>query len=100
MFLPNDYFVCHHIDYIKGSLGPLRQDGDHGYSIAECCPSRALPLAGPGPFLKISPHTKGRWDGVDEEDLGFVQLVNRWIPREGKRRPYKTTPDMSCQQQC
>ena len=53
MFLPNDYFVCHHIDYIKGFLGPLRQDGDHGYSIAECCLSQALPLAGPGPFYII-----------------------------------------------
>ena len=52
MFLPNDYFVCHHVDYIKGFLGPLWQDGDHGYSSAECCPSQALPLAGPGPFDK------------------------------------------------
>ena len=27
--------------------------------------------------IKITPHTKGHWDGVDEEDLGFVWLVNR-----------------------
>ena len=49
--------------------------------------------------IKITPHTKGHWDRVDEEDLGFVRLANRWILREGKRRPYKTMPDMSCQQQ-
>ena len=37
--------------------------------------------------IKITPHTKGRWDRVDEEDPGFVRSVNRWILREGKRRP-------------
>ena len=30
MFLHNDYFVRYHVDYIKGFLGPLRQDGDRG----------------------------------------------------------------------
>ena len=37
--------------------------------------------------IKITPHTKELRFGVDEEDLGFVWSVNRWIPREGKRRP-------------
>ena len=37
--------------------------------------------------IKIAPYTKGCWNRVDEEDLGFVQLVNRLILREGKRRP-------------
>ena len=50
--------------------------------------------------IKITTHTKELRVRVDEEDLGFVQLVNRWILREGRRRPYKTMPDMSCQQQC
>ena len=27
--------------------------------------------------IKITPHTKGRQDRVDEEDLGFVWSVNR-----------------------
>ena len=49
--------------------------------------------------IKITPHTKGFRVRVDEEDPGLVRLVNRWILREGKRRPYKTMPDMSCQQQ-
>ena len=44
---------------------------------------------------KNSPHTKGCWNEVGKEDLGFVQLANRLIPREGKRRPYKSMPIMS-----
>ena len=50
--------------------------------------------------IKITTHTKELWIRVGEEDPGFVRSVNRLIPREGKRRPYKTMPDMSCQQQC
>ena len=49
--------------------------------------------------IKITLHTKECRIRVGGEDPGFVQLVNRWILREGKRRPYKTMPDMSCQQQ-
>ena len=49
--------------------------------------------------IKITTHTKELWIEVGEEDPGFVWSANRWIPREGKRRPYKTVPDMSCQQQ-
>ena len=48
--------------------------------------------------IKITPHTKELRIRVGEEDPGFVQSVNRWIPKEGKRKPYKTMPDMSCQQ--
>ena len=49
--------------------------------------------------IKITPHTKELRIGVGEVDPGFVRLVNREIPREGKRRPYKTISGMSCQQQ-
>ena len=37
--------------------------------------------------IKITPHTKELRVGVDEEDPGFVQSVNRLIPREGKKKP-------------
>ena len=45
--------------------------------------------------IKITPHTKELRIRVGGEDPGLIWLANRLIPREGKRRPYKTMPDMS-----
>ena len=38
---------------------------------------------------------KGHQIRVDEQVPGFVHLVNRSIPREGKRRPQKGMPVMT-----